>query len=250
MLADRLQILFDNVQSPENDHSRHEEYQDELLVLDKMLGKIEERKHNRHKYRILANVLSFTLVYLLTSNAIIPLVKVLTMSNRPTEDLGNAIKELIPENLNIDGIVTDNLLMTAWDFNHRTPRIFTKWSYANVHTKKQEYRLTLREMTHASANTQYYFFPFEIPDRYKQNEGKPYIYLSGDNVAMSPAMYAILEATNKKNIDPNDIKLISVGSVNAEPEKLGDQTSLLEWAVRLSTLTAPVKMHTMDYMSE
>ena len=46
--------------------------------------------------------------------------------------------------------------------------------------------------------------------------------MSGDNVAISPAMYAILEATNKENISPDDIKIISVGSANAEPEKLGE----------------------------
>jgi len=47
---------------------------------------------------------------------------------------------------------------------------------------KQDYNFTLDEMTLASAATPLYFYPFEKSGKY---------YTSGDNIASSPAMYAM-----------------------------------------------------------
>jgi hypothetical protein len=46
-------------------------------------------------------------------------------------------------------------------------------------------------MTWASANTPYYFKPAVIKDD---------VYISGDNVAVSPAMYAYFYANERKNV--------------------------------------------------
>jgi hypothetical protein len=164
MVVDKLELLDDDCKSAEFDEKNCYE---ELDSVQKMMEVIEKRCYDRKTYRIIANILSFTIMYLITSYGIIPLVRLLLISNKSSDVLGKAITELIDPKLNIDQILTDNLLMTAWDFNHRAPRVFTKWSYKNVHTKKQEYRMSLNEMTHASANTQYYFYPLEIPDRYE-----------------------------------------------------------------------------------
>lgn len=42
--------------------------------------------------------------------------------------------------------------------------------------------------------------------------------------------------------------MVSVGSTNEVAEKIDQKASLLEWATRLTTLVAPVKKHTQDYM--
>ncbi len=41
---------------------------------------------------------------------------------------------------------------------------------------------------------------------------------------------------------------MSVGCVNALPDRITNDTGLLDWATRLIDLQAPVKRHTMDYM--
>lgn len=84
----------------------------------------------------MAMILVFTLMYMFAAYAVIPLVRLLVMSNRPTSDLGRRIDELIPKELKITDTVTDNVLLTAWDLNHRSPRFFTKWGYENLHTKE------------------------------------------------------------------------------------------------------------------
>ena len=150
MVVDKLQVLDDDCKLPERDD---EKCYEELAEVQKMMEVIENRCYTRKKYRIIACILCFTIMYLITSYGIIPLVRLLFMSNKSSDVLGKAITELIDPKLNIDQIVTDNRLMTAWDFNHRAPRVFTKKSFKNIHTREQEYRMSLNEMTHASANT-------------------------------------------------------------------------------------------------
>ena len=111
-------------------------------------------------------------------------------------------------------------------------------------------KMTLGKMTLASASTPYYFTPATIqPEECKAPDCKANLYLSGDNVALSPAIFALLHANEKLGKDLNDVVILSVGTLNEEPEKIDSQTSVLEWAMRLSSLSAPVKKHTQDYMT-
>jgi len=97
----------------------------------------------------------------------------------------------------------------------------------------------------ASAATPTFFMPYTIdtdPDNIKY-------FISGENVASSPAMFAYMDATDKPpKIEPEKIRVVSVGSTNALPDRIDQEVGLLDWASRLLTLNAPVKKHTMDYM--
>jgi hypothetical protein len=44
------------------------------------------------------------------------------------------------------------------------------------------------------------------------------------------------------------MRVISVGCANALPDKINNNTGLLDWATRIINLNAPVKRHTMEYM--
>jgi len=50
------------------------------------------------------------------------------------------------------------------------------------------------------------------------------------------------------NKNPSNVRVVSVGCVNSVPDKIDNNTGLLDWATRLADLQAPVKRHTMDYM--
>lgn len=93
-------------------------------------------------------------------------------------------------------------------------------------------------MVVASGATPYYFKPFQ----YGENS-----YISGDNIAMSPAMFAYYLA---KELNKDNIRVVSVGATNELAEKIDVTASLLEWATRLTSLNGPVKKHTQDYMTE
>lgn len=129
-------------------------------------------------------------------------------------------------------------MVTAWDLNNRSPRFFSKHTYGKFTETELDHNLTLSEMVLASAVTPYYFRPAEINGNF---------YISGDNVAMSPAMFAYYLA---KELDQQEIRVLSVGATNELAEKIDVSASLLEWATRLSALTGPVKKHTQDYMTE
>ena len=101
----------------------------------------------------------------------------------------------------------------------------------------------------ASGASHYYFHPAGIKcdDDSKDCENMHY-YISGDNIALSPAMYAYLHANEVGDKPLDKIRVVSVGNMNMLPEKIDEKTSILQWVKRLSTLNAPVKKHTMDYM--
>ena len=96
-------------------------------------------------------------------------------------------------------------------------------------------------MVWASANTPYYFKPAVI---------KGNVYISGDSIAISPAMYAYFHANERLGVKQEDIRVVSIGAINEEADQIDPKASLLTWAARLTSLNGPVKMHTMDYMTD
>lgn len=109
--------------------------------------------------------------------------------------------------------------------------------------------MKLREMILASGVSHYYFHPAGIKCTRDTDYCKePHWYISGDNIALSPAMYAYLHANEVLGKDLDKIRVVSVGNYNVLPEKIDSKTSVLEWVGRLASLNAPVKKHTMDYM--
>lgn len=108
-----------------------------------------------------------------------------------------------------------------------------------------ESNLELFDMMFASATTPVYFKPATIPNNPKGN-----LYVSGDSVALSPAMFAMLYANEKKDppVDIQDINIVSIGNINDKSERIDTKTSLLQWVERLLTLMAPIKKYTQDYM--
>lgn len=101
--------------------------------------------------------------------------------------------------MTINDSITE-LLLTSWDLNKRSPRFFTKWSYDHLGmlemegengmemTTKHDHHMSLLNMTMATSSTPFYFSPAKI---------KEHFYISGDNIAMSPAMYAFYYANER-----------------------------------------------------
>ena len=95
-------------------------------------------------------------------------------------------------------------------------------------------------MTLASAATPLYFYPFEKGSKY---------YTSGDNIASSPAMYAMQHAIDRGNVKLDNIRLVNVGGLSVLPDTISTEASLFEWIKRLSSLFKPSKTHTMKYQA-
>ena len=147
---------------------------------------------------------------------------------------------LVPPNTSIMDTITTDLFLTAWDYNNRSPRWFNKKSYVEdtkANDKTFGHDMSLNNMVLASASTPFYFKPAVI-------DGDAYI--SGDNLCISPAMYAGFHIGPTAG-DAN-LRIVSIGSTFGLPDLISADGggSLITWSTRLATLTAPVKMHTMD----
>ena len=99
--------------------------------------------------------------------------------------------------------------------------------------------MTLGQMTLASAVTPYYFKPATIGGD---------LYISGDNIARSPALFAYMYANERMGKKDEDIRVVAVGSTTELPDFISNSTSLVQWIERLTTLTSESKEHTQDYM--
>jgi patatin-like phospholipase/acyl hydrolase len=149
--------------------------------------------------------------------------------------------KLIPTNYSImDALVPT--FITAWAINDRTPRFFSQFSFTNWREPKFNHEMSLNDMVLASAATPYYFKPAMVT-------GHKSPFISGDNVAQSPALYAMLNDIQNLDVDKKDIRIVSIGAINEESSAISKNTGLVNWAVRLASLNAPVKRHTMDYFA-
>lgn len=147
----------------------------------------------------------------------------------------------IPKDFSIQDAL-GSVFITAWAINDRTPRFFSKFSQKNWRADKYNHNMTLNNMVLASAATPYYFKPVMI-------DGHISPFISGDNVAQSPAMYAMLNEIQNNGVNQADIRIVSIGAANEKSVSISKNTGLIDWAGRLSSLNAPVKRHTMDYFA-
>lgn len=69
-------------------------------------------------------------------------------------------------------------------------------------------------------------------------------YISGDNISMSPALFAYFYASEKLSIPEDKIKFVSIGATNEIPGKIDFNLSLAKWAYKLTSINSSVKKHT------
>lgn len=98
-------------------------------------------------------------------------------------------------------------------------------------------------MTWVAATTPYYFKPADTII-----DNQPYLLMSGEFMAVSPALFAYYHVTdNKLAPEGTQIRVVSIGSTDEMSERISQNTGLIDWATRLTSLTAISKKHTMDY---
>lgn len=139
---------------------------------------------------------------------------------------------MIPE-ISADKAITDDFLLTSWEMNNRQPYIFSKNSVTGEPEQYSEFN-KLNMMTFLSAVNPLYFLP------YKSGEDK--VFISGNAAAESPAMFAFLYATEYGQL-PENVEVVSIGSIEERPNKIPSDIGVLEWAARISSLQGPVKSY-------
>lgn len=242
-MQQKIMTAYQSEPTEDVNGKRHDNL-DELTQVGVDMEKFFASENLKLSYKWIALLFS-TIVVVLTCYGVITLMVFLFSSNRMADELQKVIEkpDYIPADANVENDLVGDVdtLLIAWDVNNRTPRLFSKWSYKNVRDAANEHNLTLAQMTVASAATPQYF----LPAKYGKN-----FYISGENVASSPAMFAYLTAVEKNaNVKKEDVRIVSVGATNQLPDRIQQNVGLLDWAARLTTLNSPVKQHTMDYMT-
>ena len=127
---------------------------------------------------------------------------------------------MIPSGMSVASIIAGKqILLTAWDVNNRTPRFFSKYAAKYWNSDSFNNNLDLGEMTFASMSAPEFFEPATI---------KSDVYISGDNVAKSPAFLAYQFV--KKQTASQNVRVVSIGSVSEEPSNTElVQYSLTDW---------------------
>lgn len=121
---------------------------------------------------------------------IIPLINYLLNNLKDPKLLKDSLNNagFISPNYSIQDVISEDLFILAWAINDRTPRWFSKYTQIHWREPKFNHNMNLNDMVLASAATPYYFKPVMI-------DGHESPFISGDNVAQSPAMYAYYYAT-------------------------------------------------------
>lgn len=162
----------------------------------------------------------------------IPLVDFVTLTSEDNSVLSAKINAFIPETPSAK-IISDDFLVTSWEMNNREPYIFSKKS---IPTNVEKYGIfdKLNMMTFLSAVNPLYFLPFK--------SGEDKVFISGNAAAESPAMFAYLYATEYGQ-NPEDVEVVSIGSLEERPNKIPSDIGVLEWTARISSLQGPVKAY-------
>ena len=147
---------------------------------------------------------------------LIPVFVWLFASSQDSSILKDALNKMVPNDYTIEDVISDDLFITSWDLNNRSPRFFSKWAYNNLKEPDFYHHLSLLDMTWASANTPYYFKPASINNGNSSTEYNQDIYISGDNIAVSPALLSYLYANERKSVKQEDIRVVSIGATNEE----------------------------------
>lgn len=107
-------------------------------------------------------VLSLLLVFIMFFYLIVPGINSLFLSLKEAKELKD-ILTFIPDDMQITQVDSGDVMFVAWDYNHRSPRFFSKWSYeALKDVEDQQHHLDFKDMVWASACTPTYFKPAVI----------------------------------------------------------------------------------------
>ena len=166
---------------------------------------------------------------------LIPSINFFFVKSKDNELLYDELKKFIPESAFSEAI-TDDFMVLSWDLNNREPYVMSKKSIGDSE-KYKEYD-SLSKATLLSAVNPNYFKPYGKDDS---------VFISGDAIAESPAMYSFLMATESGQ-DPATIAVFSIGSTFERPDKIPENIGVIEWVSRVTSLQGPSKRHSQDYM--
>lgn len=136
-------------------------------------------------------------IFVILGYLLIPVFYSLTHSHYDRNGIEKVCNEMFGDTSIMDAL-TEEVMIVSYDYNNRTPRIFTKYGAYN---NPELYLTSLSNASQASSAAPTYFDP-------KVLNGS--VLIDGGVIANDPAMYAYLHSKN--NLGKRNIRVISIGT--------------------------------------
>lgn len=195
-----------------------------------------------YKWYFLFMMCCFVGVLLYT--AIVPGFNYVFVKSQPNKVLMDALDFLEAGDLKLADAVTDDFMTLAWNLNDRDPYVLTKKTIAEDAEQDLATYDSLKMAAFLSAVNPEYFLPYQDLD---DGKNKDKVFISGNAVAESPAMWAYLFATEEGQ-KPDEVKVVSIGAISERPDKISKDIGILDWVARIFSLQGEVKQHAQDYL--
>uniref|UniRef100_A0A7S3II86 Uncharacterized protein n=1 Tax=Strombidium inclinatum TaxID=197538 RepID=A0A7S3II86_9SPIT len=209
-----------------------------LIQQQKKLVELERDHQAKQGYKWYALFLVSIVTGFFLYFVFIPIINYAFVTSKDNSSLMEQLQTFLPSTT-FDDVITDDFMVMSWDLNNRDPFILTKNSVKDVERYKQFDQLD--KATLLSACNPLYFKPC------KEDNGDNSVFISGNAIAESPAMYAFLYATEAGQ-DPANIAVVSVGSTLERPDKIPEDIGIIEWVTRIESLQGQSKRHSQDYL--
>lgn len=142
----------------------------------------------------------------------------------------------------ISDVLTDDIMIVAYDFRNHTPVIFTKYA-ATEKATKAKMNVMIRDAAQASSAAPIYFDPKSI-------DGISDALIDGGVIANSPAFYSYLHVRYVRQ-KPNKVRLVSIGTGQSQPKSISsDSVNKLTWVQQLGALITTVEQNTHDFLNK
>jgi len=168
---------------------------------------------------------------------------VLTRSVFDRAGLDRLTKELLPGAM-VNDAVTDEVLVCAYDYNSQQPRFYSKY-FSN--DQPGIYEKEIAVAIAGSSSVPGGFQPQSVPTIYGQEQ----LIIDGMVIGNNPALYAFMLHTKIKDTSSQYVRVLSVGTGEANPPKVvASELSRVDWLALSGELTADVDMEVHNKILE
>ena len=163
-----------------------------MLIEDQEeLVKLREEFLRKQGYKWYFLFMMCCFIGILLYGAIVPAFNYVFVKSQPNKVLMDAL-DFLPADMKIADAITDDFMTLSWNLNDRDPYVFTKKTLAEDTEQDMATYDNLKMIAFLSSVNPEYFLPYQNLDDAKN---KDKVFISGNAVAESPAMWAYLFAT-------------------------------------------------------
>lgn len=141
-LIDKYKIYFMQILRNENERDGQCDMAERTIELTHVYDAVDDSGEHyvRKQYLRFVGMIIMALLFRFLMSNILTGFNYYFLATKDVDVLKQHIisDKFIPANYDVNDIATDEIFLTSWDINSRTPRFFTKWSKQNINLFKND----------------------------------------------------------------------------------------------------------------